>query len=462
MKTFFLLCALYSSMALAEIPTEVKPDTHFTHRLSSSGPLSKEKLLEQEAKQHTLRPRVLRLPPKVTNDAPSTAKYTYLRCYYRTNSNPTVLTTDYVWGLDSFGGDYYRISGYWRADGALEWINMFYSDVTQDTLQRVCRSTLDLNHIYRPVEMVAAADNALSFNYTVWATDDVIQNGINKIVAFGDSLSDTQNAYNASLWKLPNSNSWYLGRFSNGKTWVEYLADNLRLPLYNWAIGGAGVTTQNLVIPGAIQQVQSFTRYMRLAQNYQPQNTLFTLLIGGNDLIKYNSSVDQIISGETQALQHLIQAGARNILLLTLPDLSKAPIFKIKTNGPTVAAQVIDFNAKLHKLVGSLRAQYGASLHIQLFDTFALFNDFLDNPAQYGIGNTTDSCLNIDTISNSTYLTTQTARPQCREPDTFVFWDMLHPSTHTHRVMADAITAYVKANFGYLNTLDREFNATAW
>jgi len=440
-KIFFVLCALCSNMVLAEVSPEVKPDPRFTHYLSSSGPLSKEQVLKQQQKPDAYSRR-----SSSAANAASTSTYTYLRCYYRTNSNPTKPSTAYVWGLNPSSGDYYRINGYWRAGGVLDWQNMFYSDVAQNTLQSVCRSTLAAKGIDQAVAMVAAADNALSFNYTVWTTDSVVQHGINKIVAFGDSLSDTQNIYNASQWTLPNSDSWFLGRFSNGKNWVEYLADNLQLPLYNWAIGGAGVTTQNVVIPGVVQQVASFTEYMRKAQNYQPKNTLFTLLIGGNDLVKYNSSVDQVISGETQALQNLIQAGARNILLLKLPDVSNAPIFKFKTNGPTVAAQVVELNTRLSALVSSLQAQYGPGLHIYLFDTYALFNDLLSNPAKYQVSNTTESCLNLSTDSGFDYLKTQAARSQCRNPDSFVFWDTLHPTTHTHKLLADAVTAFFNAN----------------
>jgi thermolabile hemolysin len=445
MKTLFVFCALCSNLAVAQVSPDVKPDPAYTHHLSSSGPLSKEQLLKQKPAPKPAA-RSLAASAGVVANAASSNTYTYLRCWYRTNSNPTKPTTTYVWGLDPSNGDYYRINGYWWAGGLLNWENMFYSDVAQSTLQSVCQSTLTAKGISQPVAMVAAADNALSFNYTVWTTDSVAQSGINKIVAFGDSLSDTQNIYNASEWTLPNSNSWFLGHFSNGKNWVEYLADDLQLPLYNWAIGGAGVTTQDLVIPGVIQQVQSYVTYMQEAQNYQPQNTLFTLLIGGNDLVNYNSTVDQVMSGETQALQSLIQSGARNILLLKLPDVSKAPVFTIKTTGPTVAAQVIDLNNRLTALVSTLQAQYGSSLHIQLYDTYALFNDLLTNPSKYQVSNTTQSCLNINTDSSTNYLSTQTARSQCSNPDTFVFWDTLHPTTHTHKLLADAVAAFYKAN----------------
>lgn len=444
MKTLFVLCALCSNMAVAEVVSaQVKPDPLYTHHLSSAGPLSKEQLLKQAPSQ---KPAARSLAASTVTNAASSSTYTYLRCWYRTGSNPTKPTTTYAWGLDPSSGDYYRINGYWWAGGALNWENMFYSDVTQDTLKSVCQSTLTAKGISQPVAMVAAADNSLSFNYTVWTNDSVAQSGINKIVAFGDSLSDTQNMYNASNWNLPNSNSWFLGRFSNGKNWIEYFADNLQLHVYNWAIGGAGVTTQSLVIPGVIQQVQSYIAYMQMTQNYQPQNTLFTLLIGGNDLVNYNSTVDQVISGESQALQSLIQSGARNILLLKLPDVSKAPVFTIKTTGPAVAAQVIDLNNRLTALVSALQAQYGSALHIQLYDTYALFNDLLSNPGNYQVSNTTQSCLNINTDSTSNYMSTQSARSQCSNPDSFVFWDTLHPTTHTHKLLADAVTAFYKAN----------------
>jgi len=449
-KTFLALLAMSAlvlSSAWAEVAPDVKPDIRFTHYLSSSGPMSKEQVLQQQTQQSTSGSAARALQ----SNAAGTSTYTYLRCFYRTSSNPTQPTTTYVWGLDPSSGDYYRINGYWWASGVLSWENMFYSADTPATLQSVCQSTLAGQGISQPVAMVAAADNALSLNYTVWTNDSATQSGINKIVAFGDSLSDTQNIYNATQWTVPNSSSWFLGHFSNGYNWVEYLASDLQLPSYNWAIGDAGVTTSNVVIPGVIQQVQSFTQYMQNALNYQPQNTLFTMLIGSNDLIG-GSTVAQVIAGETQALQNLIQAGAKNILLLNLPDISKAPLYTIKSGGPAIAAEVVDLNAQLNTLASSLRAQYGSSLHIQVFDTYTLFNTVLNNPGQYQVSNTTESCLNINTDSATNFLTAQTPRPECTNPDNFVFWDILHPTTHTHKVLADAVNSFLNANGGFLRT----------
>jgi len=373
--------------------------------------------------------------------------YTYLRCFYRVDTSPAKPKTNYVWGIDPASGGYYRIYGRWWKDGLLSWQNMFYSDVSQDKLKSVCQSTLANYGINRSVALHAAADTSLSLNYTVWTNDSASQPArINKIIAFGDSLSDNQNLYNGTQWQMPNRNSWFLGRFSNDKVWVEYLSDNTRLPMYNWAVAGAAADAY-MVIPGVNQQVDSWITYMRSSPNYRPENTLFTVLIGGNDLVNYNRSVDSIIAAERQALIKLINAGARNVLLVNLPDVSRAPVFQMRSDDAYVASQVAAFNARLVQLRDELQAAYGPSLVIRMFDANTLFNDLLNNPSKYGKTNTWQSCLAINSNSSANYLSIWPTRAECTNPDTFVFWDTLHPTAHTHKLLADHVTNFVRSSF---------------
>ncbi|OLZ78914.1 thermolabile hemolysin [Chromobacterium violaceum] len=404
--------------------------------MSPSGPLSRAELLKRGLPKQQVAARVSAL------SVPGPATYTYVRCFYRAGGANTQPGTDYEWALDPSSGDYYRLNGNWWSSSIFDWKNMFYSDVTQDTLRSVCQQTLAKKGRPSQPAMVFAADNAMSFNYTVWTNDKAGQGSrINKIIAFGDSLSDNQNVYNASQWTLPNRNSWYIGHFSNGPVWVEYLADRLKLPMYNWAIGGAGVSTQKLVIPGVVQQVQSWQDYMKQAPNYDPATTLFTMWIGGNDLVNYGSTPDKVIAGQQQALTSLINAGGRNILLLKLPDVSRAPVFQYKGGAATVAAQVKDLNQKLDALAASLRQQYG--VNIQVFDSYAMFNDLLTNPGKYQVSNTTQSCLNINADSSLNYMQTQSPRANCANADSFVFWDTLHPTTHTHLLLGNAVADFL-------------------
>ncbi|WP_082752605.1 SGNH/GDSL hydrolase family protein [Janthinobacterium sp. B9-8] len=373
--------------------------------------------------------------------------YTYLRCYYRLENNSAKPATSYAWAIDPSSGAYYKLYGNWWADGQFQWKNMFYTDVAQATMSSVCRKTLDQQGVKTPLALVAAANNALSFNATVWTNDQATQSHtISKVIAFGDSLSDTQNMYNASMWKLPNSKAWFIGRFSNDKVWVEYLAESLKLPLYNWAIGGSAADT-HLVVPGLIQQVQSWTEYMSQAPAYRPENTLFTMLIGGNDLLNYGRTVDQLIAGQTTALDQLIAAGGRNILLLNLPNISRVPVFKMRNDADKVAAQVVEYNQRLTMLVAALRMKHGNRLNIQLFDTGAMFTDLLDHPAKYNVKNTTSSCLDINSTASTVYLQAQKPRKECTNPDEFVFWDNMHPTTNTHRLLGKFTGDFAKQYF---------------
>ena len=371
--------------------------------------------------------------------------YTYLRCFYRVDTAPAKPKTTYVWGLTSSGA-YYKVTGNWWKDGLTSWQNMFYSNVSQATLQTTCQNTLAAKGINRSVAMFAAADTSLSLNYTIWTNDSTTQTGINKMVVLGDSLSDNQNLWNATQWQLPNQNSWFMGHFSNGHVWDEYVATSLKLPMYNWAVAGAAADAY-YVIPGVTQQVDSWAIYMQSAPNYRPANTLFTMMIGGNDLVNYARTVDSILATEQQALEKLLDAGAKNILLMNLPDLSRAPTFRARGDGVQVAAQVAEFNRRLPLLRDALQAKYGSTVNIKMFDTHALVNDIFNFPGKYGITNTTQSCLKIDTSSSTDYLYTQALRTECSNPDTFLFWDTLHPTTRTHKIMADAVTQFVKANF---------------
>ncbi|HDR9588711.1 TPA: SGNH/GDSL hydrolase family protein [Burkholderia stabilis] len=371
--------------------------------------------------------------------------YTYLRCWYRISDDPRKPEATYEWARDPAGGDWYRVPGYWWADGVTQWKNMFYSTTAQDTLADVCRRTLDARGIRAPLTQAVAANNALSFNYTVWTIDSAQQDArVNKLIVFGDSLSDTQNMFNASQWKLPNGTSWHAGRFSNGPVWAEYVANTLRLPLYNWAIGGAA-TDQYLVVPGLVQQIDSWREYMGRAPDYRPANTLFAVFAGGNDLVNYGRTPEQAANAVRNGLERLAAAGATRILLVTLPDVSRAPVFATRTDTASVAAQVTDYNRRLVDAAAAVRARYGATLRLEVFDAYAPFADLLSHPAQYDFDDAKRSCLDIPKPSSLTYLTAQTPRADCRDPARFVFWDTLHPTTRTHAWLAERITPFVRA-----------------
>lgn len=380
--------------------------------------------------------------------------YTQLKCFYKSHGASNDPTHNYVWGRDpnSALGMPYRIAGNWWKDTFVDYKNVYLTNTTQDTLKSVCAYTFNKMGVSQPLAMIAAADTPASLNYTIWTNDSAFPTTkLNKVIVFGDSVSDTMNLYNATHWLVPNVNSYFLGHFTNGKVWDEYLSDALALPNYNWAVAGAAADDY-YIVPGLISQVQAHLDFAASAPNYRPANSLYTVLIGANDLIGYGRTVDSIIATEQAALQNLINAGARNILMLNVPDLSRAPKLSAamgKTDADRAALQsnVLLLNQRLIALRDTLQAQYGPTLKIKLFDTKSVVDGMLDNYAQYGFTNTTQSCLNITSDSSANYAKAIAPRDTCTDADTFVFWDLLHPTTRSHKAIADSVIPFVKANF---------------
>ncbi|PQJ71116.1 thermolabile hemolysin [Vibrio jasicida] len=361
--------------------------------------------------------------------------YTYVRCWYRTSYSHDDPATDWEWA-ENPDGSYFTINGYWW--NALSFKNMFYTDTPQNVIKQRCEETLDLANENADITFFAA-DNRWSYNHSIWSNDPVMQpDQINKVVALGDSLSDTGNIFNASQWRFPNPNSWFLGHFSNGFVWTEYIAQAKNLPLYNWAVGGAAGENQYIALTGVGEQVSSYLAYAKLAKNYKPANTLFTLEFGLNDFMNYNRSVPEVKSDYAEALIKLTDAGAENFLLMTLPDATYAPQFKYSTQEEiaTIRAKILEMNEFIKAQADYYSAQ---GLNITLHDTHALFEGLTANPEQHGFVNASQACQDINRSSAADYLYKHSLRSECASSgsDKFVFWDLTHPTTATHRYVAE-------------------------
>jgi thermolabile hemolysin len=361
--------------------------------------------------------------------------YTYVRCWYRTSYSHDDPATDWEWA-ENPDGSYFTINGYWW--NALSFKNMFYTDTPQNVIKQRCEETLDLANENADITFFAA-DNRWSYNHSIWSNDPVMQPvQINKVVALGDSLSDTGNIFNASQWRFPNPNSWFLGHFSNGFVWTEYIAQAKNLPLYNWAVGGAAGENQYIALTGVGEQVSSYLAYAKLAKNYKPANTLFTLEFGLNDFMNYNRSVPEVKSDYAEALIKLTDAGAENFLLMTLPDATYAPQFKHSTQEEiaTIRAKILEMNEFIKAQADYYSAQ---GLNITLHDTHALFEGLTANPEQHGFLNASQACQDINRSSAADYLYKHSLRSECASSgsDKFVFWDVTHPTTATHRYVAE-------------------------
>jgi phospholipase/lecithinase/hemolysin len=293
-----------------------------------------------------------------------------------------------------------------------------------------------------------------------------------KLVMFGDSMSDTHRLFEISKalygkgFPAPPS---YKGRVCDGPVTVEYLADNLHLPLQNYAFAGAtsgydsllllplGVLTQvneylnnNAVVPTitTIPLLSSVTSKLPGTGRADPK-ALHMIWTGPDDFYRPNIGMNSATAQSTlgnvkQAVNTLYDAGARYFFIPLMPDLSLTPSAKnhetVKPGYSETARQMSDLYAGLlTQALIELRQRYPQA-HIMSHDTVSYMRKecarvraegkILDQACRSG-------GLDIVTLKSSpTFLCTNTLD--------YVFWDGNHPTTWVNAILgaewAPAIT----------------------
>lgn len=270
----------------------------------------------------------------------------------------------------------------------------------------------------------------LSFIMTTFAPSLSSVNKINQLYIFGDSLSDTGNIYRATAGAYPSSPPYFQGRYSNGLVWVEYLASGLKLTpkqSTNFAFGGATTGSSSMNgIPGLLAQVDNFTSSH---PDINP-NALYVLWAGANDYLYGTSNSTMPIENLSKAIQLLSTRGAKKILVANIPDLGKLPSTRYTANSNKLTESAIAHNQSLVKSFEVLNDKLGHDTQIIQLDANSLYREAITDPAKFGFTNVTNACLNNVAV--------------CDNPDKFLFWDGIHPTTAGHRILAEAALKALK------------------
>jgi phospholipase/lecithinase/hemolysin len=252
------------------------------------------------------------------------------------------------------------------------------------------------------------------------------------LYTFGDSLSDTGNTSVGTGGLFPGP-GYDDGRYSNGPLWVEYLAARLGLPDITPSLSGgtghafAGATTAANALPPSMRaQAQNF---IDTGGTFLPTD-LVIVWGGANDFFD-NPAPNPLASAANigNIVTTLAGGGARNFLILNLPDLGDTPE-SVATENPLVIAALnqvtVTFNTALASLVPTLASNLG--IDIRFLDAFAIGKAMKNNPATYGFTNTTLGALPSGNAASA---------------DGFLYWDNTHPTTRAHEVFADAAFAII-------------------
>jgi thermolabile hemolysin len=249
---------------------------------------------------------------------------------------------------------------------------------------------------------------------------------INQLVVFGDSLSDTGTVFRATGGLYPSDPPYFQGRYSNGRVWVEYLADQLGLSagqISNFACGGATTSGEfSNLVPGLLAQVQSFTK----RQSNTTSNVLYVLWAGANDYLQGTTNPTLPVANISKAIESLAGIGATKILVANLPDLGQLPATRNTANSSNLSTLTEAHNSGLRRSLKVLK-QRRSDLQIAMLDANSLYRQAITNPAQFGFTQVTSACL----IGSSS----------CRNPEQFLFWDSIHPTTAGHQILATTTAA---------------------
>ena len=296
----------------------------------------------------------------------------------------------------------------------------------------------------------------------------------NRLIFFGDSLTDKGRLYEATGGSLPPSPENYLGRyyyqgrFSNGRTYAEHLPELLGVDdVANLAVAGAesGYTNLyhrsaniaalfNLLNVDALHQVDQ-----AVSQGAVGPNTLAVYFIGGNDYQNRARStnpqtlVTTVIGNINTGISTLARAGQKNFVVLNLPNMGYTPASRLTPAGRLIpdpndffGRLASDHNAALAQAVDGLETGLGVDITLVALDD--LFDDILVNPGLYGLSDTTKPCF----FDPGQTPPPGTAR-DCSTPEATnsgLFYDDIHPTAYVHRITAEYVAAYLgmKADAG--------------
>jgi phospholipase/lecithinase/hemolysin len=274
--------------------------------------------------------------------------------------------------------------------------------------------------------------------------------------AFGDSLTD-DGKFGALF---PPSLE---GRFSNGRTYAEYLADEFtaaNLDTGNLALGGAtggDVNTRPLGPLATFEgQITAFSNALEFGlglptsadfsttQSAAPtpgSKPLVSVLFGGNDFFQ---GFDMIAAADAVAdgirdIAALSDGQFTNFFVMDLPDIGGSPAFADPAASAFATGATDAFNAQLALNLIDLRTE---GLSIVAFDSSQVFDDILAgilaNEQPNGLLSTGACTANLAEPG-----------PSCLDigidPNTLAFSDGVHPSGPVHEILGQAVVTRVAA-----------------
>ena len=265
------------------------------------------------------------------------------------------------------------------------------------------------------------------------------QTAFTSIYIFGDGVSTTTN--NTSPY--PSATNFFGQRYSNGRVWVEVLAQQQGLPNNsvtnaNWSYSSNNWSYYGDYSSELVKNVGNFNSPINAT------NALFVVWVNdadfvydvnnfGTNITQWTNAMNLSLSNHFKAITNLYAKGARTLVMPTAVDISVVPIYQnyAAAKKAFIRQRIIDFNtAFTNTLMNQLRMNCpGITIYVPNF--FALLDNMLTNAAAYGLTNAGTYALNQNPPNVLTNLS-------MTGPGTnYIWWDNLDPTAMVHAVLAD-------------------------
>ena len=315
---------------------------------------------------------------------------------------------------------------------------------------------------FRPLRSLLAA--ALAVAATPALAGETFTSFSNTVF-FGDSLTDS-GFYQPVLVAQYGPDAGVAARFTTnpGLVWAEFLADyygSNAAPAWqltpggiaagsgnDYAAGGATVgegagfppTPPTQFAPSITTQVGA---YLAGTGGAADPDALYTVWGGANDLFFYlNGLTTQAqffgaAGQEVQLVGALQGAGARYVLVPTMPDVGQTP-FGL-SQGPAGSAAITQLVSAYNTAVFGGLAQQG--LRVIPLDTFHLLNEVIADPTAYGFVNVTAPA--CGTAASLGCTAANFVAPGAASG--YLFADGVHPTTGAHQLLAQYAVSVLEA-----------------
>ena len=270
---------------------------------------------------------------------------------------------------------------------------------------------------------------------------------------------------------------YYKGRWSNGLVWSEYLSPMMGIPTsdpdhyinvshggsWSLCIGDKALNFSDLtgdlktvaedmvngsLIPPCLKLIAKGIYYKNIL--YQP-NDMIMIFFGANDYLNLFQNPSTVIQAQTEVIEEAIDKGAKNIVWMNLPDIGKSPRY---LNGSVkdrtkVSDLVSKHNQLLKEQLDALNVKYAPqNIKLLLLDVNSIFDNLLERSKSYGFSVIDQPCstfpvpgLHDETKAKmqSVYSVSALNGQICNNPKQHVFWDDVHPTTTTHKIVAQKV-----------------------